>query len=78
MLMKLTPDNEEPPSKHGGHHPHSHQKGSKNEEKIGKKILNNFLGKSCNLNVKFKLKMHCNTRFQRAFTACGWVFKVIT
>jgi len=23
------------------------------------------------------VKLHCDTRFQRAFTACGWVFDLI-
>ncbi len=28
--------------------------------------------------VKLSLKLHCDTRFQRAFTACVCFFKVIT
>jgi len=30
------------------------------------------------LKQKTKLKLSCNSRFQRAFTACNCVFKVIT
>jgi len=28
--------------------------------------------------LNFLLKLRCNTRFQRAFTACGCFYKVIT